>query len=617
MTNPSLLNSNPQTQAARETIDRFCQQYEQYGKIYYQFACYAAFPLALTPDFLYRLRNHLYSKLPVPWLAIPHLLLSDLCQNIGAELYEMDRTIRGLLLHELNSGELSHLSQFSLDYIKDHFQTDIQGLEKAQYWTALAYVHPEPAAQKIAKELRKLLQKPISRDWLRISSLVETLAEPLQQANFQPLLTLAEAMGKAARGNYTEAEQQFAQLRQNNSVNIAGVSVPLPPSPIPAKTFSFETVTVNKKGEIIKQEPKQEPKQARYFTEDLGDGVTLDMVYIHGGTFLMGSPDGKGDKREHPQHQVTVPPFFMAKYPITQVQWKAVANWPKIQRDLDPDCSRFKDTPPTPPYQGGALGVSPQPPLTSKPPPTPPYKGGASETSGSPPYQGGARGGSNRPPLETGASETSSSPPYQGGARGGSNRPVENVSWYDTVEFCARLLQRTGRPYRLPSEAQWEYACRAGTTTPFYFGETLTSDLANYHVTETYGNEPKGIYRQETTPVGQFPPNAFGLYDLHGNVWEWCADPWHENYQGVPTQGEVWEQQNKNDNRYQVYRVENLVNLLNDKERRCLRGGSWYNDPDVCRSANRARYNPDVCVNGCGFRVCWVVGASLVSVQDS
>ncbi|VXD11283.1 conserved hypothetical protein [Planktothrix serta PCC 8927] len=560
MTNPSLLNSNPQTEAARETIDRFRQQY---GEIYYQFACYAAFPLALTPDFLYRLRDKFYSKLPVPWLAVAHLLLSDLCQNIGAELYEMDRTVRGLLLHQLTPGELSHLSQFSLHYIEHHFQTDIQGLEKAQHWTALAYVNPEPAAQEIARELRKLLQKPISRDWLRISSLVETLAEPLQQANFQPLLTLAEAMGKAARGNYTEAEQQFAKLRQNNSVNIAGVSVPLPPPPIPAKTFGFETVTVNKKGKII----KRETKQARYFTEDLGDGVTLEMVYIPGGTFLMGSPKGEGHKRERPQHQVTVPPFFMAKYPITQAQWQAVANWPKIQRDLDPDCSHFKGDPPQPPLERGASGVSPQTPLTSE------------------------------------ASENSSSPPYQGGARGGSNRPVEKVKWYDAVEFCARMFQRTGRPYHLPSEAQWEYACRAGTQTPFYFGETLTSDLANYRGTETYANEPEGIYREETTPVGQFPPNAFGLYDLYGNVWEWCADPWHENYEDAPTQGEVWDEQNKNDNRYKIYSIENLVNLLSSNENRVMRGGSWLYYPRYCRGAYRNWDVPGSRVRGCGFRV--------------
>jgi formylglycine-generating enzyme required for sulfatase activity len=127
----------------------------------------------------------------------------------------------------------------------------------------------------------------------------------------------------------------------------------------------------------------------------------------------------------------------------------------------------------------------------------------------------------------------------------------------------------------------------------------------------------KGKYRQETTPVGQFPPNAFGLYDLHGNVWEWCADPWHENYQGAPTQGEVWDEQNDNDNRYQIYNVENLVNLLTDEQRRCLRGGSWVYVPDYCRSANRDSVRPGNFYDDVGFRVCWVVGASLVSVRDS
>jgi formylglycine-generating enzyme required for sulfatase activity len=107
------------------------------------------------------------------------------------------------------------------------------------------------------------------------------------------------------------------------------------------------------------------------------------------------------------------------------------------------------------------------------------------------------------------------------------------------------------------------------------------------------------------------------LYDLHGNVWEWCADPWHENYQGAPTQGEVWDEQNDNDNRYQIYNVENLVNLLTDEQRRCVRGGSWFDNPDFCRSANRVRNTPGLFNGYDGFRVCWVVGASLVSVQAS
>ncbi len=122
----------------------------------------------------------------------------------------------------------------------------------------------------------------------------------------------------------------------------------------------------------------------------------------------------------------------------------------------------------------------------------------------------------------------------------GENRPVEQVNWDESGEFCARLSLQTGKTYRLPTEAEWEYACRAGTTTPFHFGETITSKLANYAASYIYANEAKGEYRQQTTEVGTFPPNGFGLYDLHGNVWEWCADFWHKNYQGAPIDGSAW-----------------------------------------------------------------------------
>ena len=121
----------------------------------------------------------------------------------------------------------------------------------------------------------------------------------------------------------------------------------------------------------------------------------------------------------------------------------------------------------------------------------------------------------------------------------GDERPVERVTWDECVEFCKRLSELTGRDYRLPSEAEWEYACRAGTTTPFYFGETITTDFANYDGDSVFASEPKGQYRGKTTPVGQFPPNAFGLYDMHGNVWEWCADDWQRNYKGAPSDGSL------------------------------------------------------------------------------
>ena len=295
--------------------------------------------------------------------------------------------------------------------------------------------------------------------------------------------------------------------------------------------FNFEVVRVNAKGEQI----EKKSREAQYFSQDLGNDITLEMVAIPGGTFTMGSPPNEKDSYEYerPQQEVTVPTFFMGKYPITQAQWRAVASRTdlKVEKDLNRDPSHFKD------------------PL---------------------PFEGGARGGSRTP----------------------WDRPVEQVSWYDAVEFCARLSKLTGREYRLPSEAEWEYACRAGTITPFYFGETITGKLANYRASNTYAEEAKGEYRGETTPVGQFPPNAFGLYDMHGNVLEWCADTWHDNYEGAPTDGSVW--------------IKN-----GDDNRSLLRGGSWCFNPDNCRSAFRVDLNRRGNFNSLGFRVVCVFGRTL------
>jgi formylglycine-generating enzyme required for sulfatase activity len=154
------------------------------------------------------------------------------------------------------------------------------------------------------------------------------------------------------------------------------------------------------------------------------------------------------------------------------------------------------------------------------------------------------------------------------------NRPVERVSWDDAIEFCDRLSRHTGQEYRLPTEAEWEYACRAGTTTKYHFGDEITQELANYS-------------GEETTIVGKFPyVNAFGLSDMHGNVWEWCMDHWHDSYQGAPISGSAW------------------IDAKAKKDApRVLRGGSWYSDPGFCRSASRGRDWAVIRLNRFGFRL--------------
>ena len=265
---------------------------------------------------------------------------------------------------------------------------------------------------------------------------------------------------------------------------------------LPLWTVKFETLMVNVKGEVA----SRHTHQAKFFKEDLGNGIILEMVSIPAGEFLMGSPSHEKDREndESPQHKVSVPAFFMGKFTVTQAQYQAV---------IKSNPSRFY----------------------------------------------------------------------------GDLRPVEQVSWHDANKFCQKLSDKTGRNYRLPSEAEWEYACRAKTTTPFHFGGTLITSLANYRGDYTYQSEPKGEKRERTTKVGSFPANAFGLFDMHGNVWEWCLDNWHNNYEDAPSDGSAW--------------------LIENDSSRLLRGGSWNYSINGCRSADRAKNRADWDNDGVGFRV--------------
>ena len=166
----------------------------------------------------------------------------------------------------------------------------------------------------------------------------------------------------------------------------------------------------------------------------------------------------------------------------------------------------------------------------------------------------------------------------------GNARPVEKVSWDDAREFCTRLSQVLSEEFRLPSEAQWEYACRAGTTTPFAFGEILTPALASYGGRFNGGRSSSGHKPvKETTEVGQFPANAWGLQDMHGNVREWCEDSWSDSYRELPVNGDPWVDES----------------LLS----RTLRGGSWQDYSRLCRSASRVDRLRGDRFNFIGFRL--------------
>ncbi|WP_298908323.1 bifunctional serine/threonine-protein kinase/formylglycine-generating enzyme family protein [uncultured Nostoc sp.] len=365
-------------------------------------------------------------------------------------------------------------------------------------------------ATEVLQDLSKKLPPPPTRpqqpvNWSR-RRVIQTVG--LMGASFSFAIVIEKLL-------FNNSAQKKA-LPSTSSIPANNIPVPSPketpalpkksvnPKEFALKTFQFEVMKVDQQGNST----TISPGQANFFIEDLGNNNTLEMVEIPGGQFLMGSPltEKERNSNEGPQHPMTVKPFFMGKFTVTQEQYQAVM-------DINP--SYFQ----------------------------------------------------------------------------GAKRPVEQVSWNDAVDFCQKLSLMTSKSYRLPTEAEWEYAARAGTTTPFYFGETITTKIANYNGEYTYGSAPKGENRQETVDVGSLPANAFGLYEMHGNVWEWCRDKYHNDYRGMPADGSAWVSGNNNP--------------------WLLRGGSWFSQSSVCRSSARLDgSNSDVAVYDFGFRVvCTLVKA--------
>lgn len=265
--------------------------------------------------------------------------------------------------------------------------------------------------------------------------------------------------------------------------------------------YQFQAVNIEQDSDTVIL--SQKIIESYGYTENLPEDSTLEMIQVQGGKFIMGTPqeeEGRS-KDETPTHEVTIPDFFVGKYPVTQSQYLAV----------------MKENPSF--FQG-------------------------------------------------------------------KNKPVENVSWFEAQDFCQRLSSLTNKKYRLLSEAEWEYVCRGGKITSFGYGKTITSELANYKAQFGYGQGGRGKWRQETTEVGTFPPNNFGLYDLHGNVWEWCEDHWHENYHQAPIDGKPW-----------------LDEISDEDAPRVIRGGSWDDTAYYCRAGVRLWALPKFKGKLIGFRI--------------
>ncbi|MEH2251385.1 bifunctional serine/threonine-protein kinase/formylglycine-generating enzyme family protein [Nostoc sp.] len=363
---------------------------------------------------------------------------------------------------------------------------------------SLRYANATEVLQDLSKKLpppSTRLQQPVNWSRRRVIQTVGLMGASFSFAIVvEKLLLNNSGEKKALPSTSSIPTNNIPVLSPKETPALPKISVN--PQEFALKTFQFEVMKVDKQGNST----TISPGQANFFIEDLGNGNTLEMVEIPGGQFLMGSPltEKERNPNEGPQHPMTVKPFFMGKFTVTQEQYQAV------------------------------MGINPS-------------------------------------------------------SFEGDKRPVEQVSWNDAVSFCQKLSLMTSKSYRLPTEAEWEYAARATTTTPFYFGETITTKIANYNSEYTYGSAPQGENRQETVDVGSLPANAFGLYEMHGNVWEWCQDKYHNNYRGMPADGSAWVSGNNNP---------------------CLlRGGSWFSQSSVCRSSARLDGSNSDVATDYGFRV--------------
>jgi formylglycine-generating enzyme required for sulfatase activity len=439
-------------------------------------ACHAAFAFVLTPELLNLLRINFLDNEPISWIAEIDILLSSLCRPVGDNLFQVEPTLRQVLLVELENQfgwfRLYELANFLLFYIEEKpFQH--KAAKEIYYWLARAYMEPERVIEELDKSLDGLSSAASLSD-------IDRLAEQIR------LTHIVEITSDALEESGSEKFPQLLAKSRALAVRSQALAVHL-------------YYTVAREAHAFPQDKKEkgvEPLVPTPFRDHFlyGKAEGPEMVYLPGGTFTMGD-ENMGD-REKPVHQVTLSHFSVGKFSVTFEEYDQFCD----------DTGREK-------------------------------------------------------------------PGDRGWGRG--RRPVIYVSWDDAVEYCKWLNKQTGQDYRLLTEAQWEYACRAGSEKAYCFGDD-EKQLGEY---AWYG-EPYPT-RGSTHPVGEKLANAWGLYDVHGNVWEWVQD-WYGDYPSEP-QSDPYGPESGSD--------------------RVFRGGGWLDAAGDCRSAYRYRYVPGYRVIDLGFRL--------------
>lgn len=375
-------------------------------------------------------------------------------------------------------------------------------------WNWRSHLQDNEIDYELSHVLDKLVEGATKRRFQSVEEVQQALNGELNQVINLPQVELIESKTTPRRShssNISRASTRYGSKKQKSS------RVRQKVNKLDLKVLEFEYTTISNDpcvifGKKMNLPTRRHRGKAKYITLELRNDLTMDLIGIPGGKFSMGSPKNELEREaeESPQHSVTIRPFLMGKYPVTQAQWSAI---------MGNNPSRFADK-----------------------------------------------------------------------DIANSKKPVERVSWFDCALFCEKLSQLIGREFRLPTEAEWEYACRGKTETAFHCGSTISTELANYNGEDSYGAGVEGKNRQQTTDVDLFSANMFGLYDLHGNVAEWCADTWHDEYQNAPDDGRAW--------------ISN-----NPKDLRVLRGGSWLHLPGSCRSAQRLKSSPKNKSDAFGFRI--------------